>query len=110
MKKSILLATVLFSLIFLGNAFGQKQKTETITIKTSAECEVCKKKIETLLLSEKGVKKATVNIDTKEVLVSYDPRKMPPDKIRFVLSNAGYDADAIPANNKALQRVKESHK
>lgn len=111
MKKLIVLSIALFSMVFATAAFGQRQKTQTICIKTSAECAVCKKKIETLLSSEKatGIKKSNVDLE-KTVTVTYDSKKITKEKIRNVISDAGYDADTIPANNKALQQVKDIHK
>lgn len=110
MKKLIVLSAVLFLISFADKAFGQKQRTQTITIKTSAECDICKKKVETVLASEKGIKKTMVDLDAREVIVTYDSKKISPEKIRSVISNCGYDADSIPANNKAYQQIKQNHK
>lgn len=110
MKKLIVLNVVLFTMLFTDKTFAQKQRTQTVSIRTSAECAICKKKIETLLYNENGVKKANADLETKTVTVTFDSRKISEDNIRMIISNAGYDADSIPANNKALQRVKEIHK
>ena len=110
MKKIMFVLGIFLSTLSVRIALAQKQQQQTVTIKTSAECEMCKKKIEQLLLQEKGIKNATVNLATKEVMVTYDERKTTNKKIYNVISNAGYDADTIPANNKALQQLYRSHK
>lgn len=110
MKKSTLVFIACFSTFLVGHSFAQKQKSQTINIKTSVECEACKNKIEQLLQSEKGIKKVTVNLETKEAMVTYDERKITKSTIYSAISNAGYDADSIPANNKALQHIRIERK
>lgn len=83
------------------------QKKDVVVIKTSAECDMCKKTIEKNLAFEKGVKNADMNLEKKEVTVTYNPKKTSPEVIRKAISNMGYDADSIPANNKAYQKLDE---
>lgn len=83
------------------------QSKAEVKIKTSAECDMCKKTIEKTLSFEKGVKKVECDIETKEVSVTYNPKKTSPEKIREAISKAGYDADEVKANNKAYQKLPE---
>lgn len=106
MKNLVRFITVLLVLAALPS-LAQTRKLDTITIKTSAECEQCKKSIEKALVFEKGVKSAKLNVETKEVEVVYKPSKITPDQIRQAISNAGYDADDKKANNKAYQKLEE---
>jgi periplasmic mercuric ion binding protein len=96
--KLLALFSVLFLLISVP---ASAQRMTEQTIKTSAECEFCKTSIEKLLGDMKGIKRATVNIATKELVVKYNTKKITIDEIRIALSNAGYDADDVKANNKA---------
>ena len=83
-----------------------KSKAE-IKIKTSAECGMCKATLEKALAYEKGVKKAELNLETKEVTVTYNPKKTTPEQIKKAITNAGYDADEMKANPKVYQQLPE---
>ncbi|HEU4716876.1 MAG TPA: heavy metal-associated domain-containing protein [Bacteroidia bacterium] len=76
-----------------------------VKIKTSAECDMCKKRIEQEVSKMKGVKKATLDLDTKILTVEYNPKKTSPDKIRKAISDIGYDADDVKANNRASHEL-----
>ena len=99
--KNILAITILA--FFFSNA-SAKQDT-TVTIKTSAECGSCKKRIENALNFEKGVKSAEVSVNTKIATVIFDPTKTSIDKIREAISKTGYQADEVAANEKALKKL-----
>lgn len=105
--KSISLIAVL--MLFFGgitlNAQTATEKTATVKIKTSAECGMCKDRIEKEVSLMKGVKKANLDLDTKILTVEYNPKKTNPDKIRTVISNLGYDADNVKANNRASKNL-----
>lgn len=99
---------LIIMILFLGIAVkAQEKKTEEIKIKTSAECGMCKKSIEKALSYEKGVKKANLDVDSKTVTVTYNPKKTSPEKLKAAICKAGYDADEMPANNKAYNKLPE---
>lgn len=98
-----LILFVLTSLTYTSKA--QENKTEEIKIKTSVVCDMCKTTIEKELAFEKGVKKSTVDVDSKIVTVQYNPKKTTPDKIRTAISKIGYDADDVPADTKAYKNL-----
>jgi periplasmic mercuric ion binding protein len=103
----------LFSFILFlslsSNVMAQtKNKTaniQTIQIKTSAICEMCKETIEKAASKESGVKKATLDVKTKICTVQYDNTKTTPEKIRLAISNSGYDADEVKANKTAYNKL-----
>ena len=66
---------------------------------------MCKKRIEAEVGKMKGVKKATLDLTTKELTVEYNPKKTSPDKIRKVISDIGYDADEVKANNRSQKNL-----
>jgi periplasmic mercuric ion binding protein len=96
-------------IVFLSNGsniFAQEQKNEAkILIQTSAQCEQCKKRIEETMAFEPGVKNSVLDLKTKQVTVVYNPKKTSPDKIRAALSKVGYDADNVPADQKAYKKL-----
>lgn len=86
------------------SGFSQK-KSDTLRVKTSAVCDMCKDRIETALAFEKGVKSATLDTADKIATIIYNPAKTSPDQLRKAISMVGYDADAIPADPKAYARL-----
>lgn len=106
-KKIAASIAALLMILFVIPASAQSKSKEEIKIKTSAECGMCKTTIEKALAFEKGVKKAELNLETKEITVVYNPKKTTPDQIRKAISNAGYDADDVKANPKVYQQLPE---
>lgn len=89
--------------LLAGNVSAQQDST--ITIKTSAQCESCKKRIENALNFEKGVKSATLDLKTKVATVVFDHSKTSSAKIREAIAKVGYDADKVAANEKAYNKL-----
>ena len=101
---------LLLALVLLGfSAFAQKEakqkKTETIEILTSAVCGMCKDKIEISLYGLKGVKSAVLDVPSKVVTVKYKPSDVTPEQIRTAISLSGYDADGLPADPQAYEKL-----
>lgn len=104
MKKiKLLMVVVLSSLVFGG--FAQNQKSAEIEIKVSSQCSMCKETIEKALAFEKGVTRSNLDLETHTVTIVYKPGKTSPEKIRKAISEAGYDADDVKANEKAYQNL-----
>ncbi|HTF04356.1 MAG TPA: heavy metal-associated domain-containing protein [Bacteroidia bacterium] len=105
--KAIASMTILLAVLFLAPAHlaAQKSKHDTVKIKTSAECEMCKTKVETEVGRMKGVKSATLDLTTQVLTVTYNSSKTDPGKIRTVIANVGYDADDVKANNRAQKKL-----
>lgn len=96
---------ILFLTLTLNTNIKSQSKMDTITINTSAQCSMCKERIEKALAYEKGVKSSNLDMTTKAVTVVYDTRKSSADKIRKAISNTGYDADNITANQAAYDKL-----
>lgn len=82
-----------------------QKNTEKIEILTSAQCEMCKNRIETAMAFEKGIISSELNLETKVLTVIYKIGKTTPDKIRIAINKVGYDADGTPANVKAYNKL-----
>ncbi len=106
LKKTSVAGTLIlaFCFLFSGSSFAQKKK-ETIVIKTSAQCEKCKKRIEDAVMMESGVKSADLDVKTGEIKVTYIDSKTNADAIRTIISKIGYDADSIPADHDAYHKL-----
>lgn len=106
--KTLNLTLVL--IIIMGfSAFAQKEakpkKTETIEILTSAVCGMCKDNIEIALYGVKGVKSAVLDVPSKIVTVKYKPAEVTPEQLRTTIALSGYDADEVPADQQAYEKL-----
>lgn len=99
--------TAVLVVIMIGsiNLKAQESKFQEIEIKTSAVCDDCVEKIETALAFEKGVKKASLDLETKMVTVTFNPQKISPVEIRKAIATVGYDADDVKADKKAYEKL-----
>ena len=68
MKTKILFSFIALLIMFKANA---QETTSEIKIKTSATCDMCKETIEKYVAFEKGIKKVTLDVDTKIATVVY---------------------------------------
>lgn len=91
-------------MFFAFQAAAQK-KTERIEIQTSAQCEMCKNRIETAMAFEKGIVFSELNLENKVLTVEFKIGKTNLEKIRKAINKLGYDADDTPANPKAYNKL-----
>lgn len=92
-----------YTVVMLGQS--RSDKFETIEIQTSAQCEMCKHKLESHLAFEKGIRDVNLDLETKVLTVKFKLVKTDPDKIRDAISLIGYDADQVPADPKAYENL-----
>lgn len=105
-KVKMLLLSMLITLMSVSaNAQTQPKNQETVTIKTSAVCDMCKKTMEKAMAYEKGVKSSSLDVDSKVLTVVFDSRKTNADNVRKAVTETGYDADDKPAQERAYNRL-----
>jgi cation transport ATPase len=106
-KVKILTAlTALLLIVFSGEAYSQEQqKTDTISIQTSAVCGMCKERLESKMAFAKGVTSVELDNKTKVLTVTYRPEKTTPEKLKSAVTKIGYDADEMPADQKAYEKL-----
>lgn len=76
MKKILIVLLALTLGVSTSFAQEKKQKkSETVTFQTDLDCENCAKKILNVIPFKKGVKDCVVDVATKTVEVTFDPRK-----------------------------------
>jgi len=102
--KKFISAIVVISLFLASATFAQKS-TEVIKIKTSAQCEMCKERIEKAMAYEKGVVSSDLNLEDKVLTVTFKSGKTTPEKIRKAVNAVGYDADETLAEPKAYSEL-----
>jgi copper chaperone CopZ len=103
--KNIIATTLL--VITAGFAFGQKKSVETITIQTSAVCEMCKTTIEEGMVYVKGVREADLNLDDFKLTVKYRADKTDPEKIKKAIAKLGYTADDVKPTQADFDKLHE---
>lgn len=106
MKNLGLVLVVFLATLFSFNSYASGDM-DTVRIKTSSQCDMCKETIEKQMAFEKGVKSAVLDVESSVLTVVYNPKKTNPDLIRKSVTEAGYDADDIPAVQQAYDNLHE---
>lgn len=83
------------------------ENTAEIKIKTSAQCDMCKKRIEKKLSFEKGIKSAILDVDSKILTIVYKKDKTDEKTLKTAVSKIGYDADGMVADKGAYDKLPE---
>lgn len=90
---------VLMFALFLGlSVFAGNEKA---TIKTSAQCEMCKETLEASIGKMEGVSKVLLKVESKELTVKFDPDVVSLEDIKTEITNTGYWADEMMPNKEA---------
>lgn len=102
--KKLILSLAILAFAFAANA---QSKVKTVSIKTSAICDMCKETLEKDLTFEKGVKSVNLDLDTKVLNIAYLDSKTNPDILRKRVTMVGYHADSLKRDPKAYERLDE---
>lgn len=97
--------TLIFIIAMLSAGITSAQKSQTVVIQTSAECGMCKDRIESKLNYVKGIKFADLDIDSKQLTVKFDTRKIQLIEIKNMVAALGYNADEVPANQEEVKKL-----
>jgi len=108
--KIILMAVILIvPFIFSGHLMAQekkqKKKTETIEIKSSVVCGMCREKVTKEMAFEKGVKDVEVDTQKQIITVTYRTNKTDKETIKKAITKIGYDADEMMADQEAHDKL-----
>ena len=82
-------------------------KTQTVKIKTSAICEMCKERIEKKLAFTKGVTDVNLDVESKDKIVTviFNPKKTNVVKLKKAIAEVGYDADEVVAETAGYDKL-----
>ncbi|MCB9361210.1 MAG: heavy-metal-associated domain-containing protein [Flavobacteriales bacterium] len=106
MKNLIaILVVAIFSVTGTTVKAQSSRETKKIEIKTSAQCEMCKERLEKAFAYEKGVKSSELDVKTAVFTVEYLPSKTTPEKLQVAVTKVGYDADSLKADEKAYNKL-----
>lgn len=95
-KKVMFIAVMLVAVMLSSTqAFSQTTNKEIKTLKllTNAHCNACKKTLEEGLAYEKGIKDASLDLNTKVLTVAYNPQKTDEQIIKAKVQKLGYTAE-----------------
>lgn len=95
--KIFLLVVVMFTAFSFG-AYAQDKKAkksnkEQVVFDVSMTCHNCQKKIEKNIPFEKGVSDMKVDLDSKTVMIQYNPNKTNTGNLQKAFEKLGYQAD-----------------
>ncbi|WP_018343998.1 heavy-metal-associated domain-containing protein [Cytophaga aurantiaca] len=104
-KKGIL--SIVFALVvsLFALQVSAAIQDETSTFKVYGNCDMCKKRIETALLKNPNVKKATWDTKSKMLTVVYDPKMISLDAIHKIVADAGHDTDKVKATDASYKSL-----
>ena len=107
MKIKLVVMLTLFSFLIGGVATAQKgtPKKRTVFLKTNAQCGDCKERIEKVMNFEKGIIYAELHLDSKELEVRYNSKRVTLEKIKEIVSKIGYSADDVEADAEAQGKL-----
>ena len=98
--------TLLALVGFVFSSFAQVKAQDKAVIKTaSIQCDMCKKKIETYLMRQNGIKAVKVDVKKKITAVQWIPDRTNIEEIKAMIANIGYDADDVTAEETAYKRL-----
>jgi copper chaperone CopZ len=96
------------ALVLLLNkeAGAQYKKPVTVQIKTpQAQCQECKDMIERFMKYEEGVAKVVVDFKKKITTITFLSDRTNIENLKTAMSNLGFDADDITANEETYKRL-----
>lgn len=98
-------AILLMMLMVVAGGASAGVGSDEMKIKTSAICNMCKKRIERNVSLSKGIKEAVLDVPSKVLTVKYNGKKTTPAEIKKLVSSIGYDADEVPAVQEAHDKL-----
>ena len=82
--------------------------SEIVKISTpTVVCGTCEINIKSALENQEGIIDSKIDVKKKSATVTFDPAVTNVQKIRQVISDAGYDADDVKRNLNAYQKLDE---
>jgi copper chaperone CopZ len=89
-------------LLVSGSALAQ---TSEVTFWVDGVCGMCEKRIESAMINSSGVKFADWDLETLQVKVAYNSKKITEQKLHEILSGAGHDTQKVRAKDEDYAKV-----
>jgi len=100
MKNLIIIILTVISM----TGFSQKSKYETSQIKVYGNCEMCQERIENAL-DVVGIRKATWNIETKMLEITYLSNKISLEEIHQICADIGHSTEKAPVKKEVYKNL-----
>ena len=98
--------TLFALLVMVGSSFGQTKPVQKVIIKTpTILCEECQTKLENYLKREPGIMALKVDYKRKITTVTFMTDRNNIEQLKTAISNAGFDADEIAADEAAYKKL-----
>lgn len=104
MKKIIVLLLGVWVFTNMGFSLSKPPKKITVSFQVEGNCGMCKERIEESL-DKKGIYKAMYSIETDQVTISYDPRKIGEIQLHNIVAMAGHDTEKVKASNTVYENL-----
>ena len=102
-KKYINGFIIVFFLLFTGAI--NAQKSQTVVFNTSAQCGMCKDKIEEVMNFVPGVQYAELNLEDMSLKIKYKTKKITADKLRKHVAAIWYTADDVEPKEEDVKKL-----
>ena len=102
-KKTLLIIAILF--IGVSTQAQKKNKNAKITFEVNGICEMCKDRIEKAVLKTKGVKFCSWSIETHQLSIIMDERKVDELTIHKNVAAVGHDTKKVKATDEAYNNL-----
>ena len=89
-------------LLVSGSALAQ---TSEVTFWVNGVCRMCEKRIESALINSPGVKFADWDIETLQVKVVYNSKKLSEQKLHEIVAGVGHDTQKVRAKDEDYAKV-----
>ncbi|MBL6667951.1 MAG: MerP protein [Crocinitomicaceae bacterium] len=96
---------VIFMMICILSNNANAQKSNTIEFHTSAQCGMCKERIEGAMNYERGIQFVELNMDNMFLTVKYKTKVHTEASVKKIVAQLGYSAGEIKANEKAMNEL-----
>lgn len=103
--SQILVFMRMLLILFFVGSLSCSRAGDTLSVKTSAQCESCKNRLETRLKKIKGIEAVSLNVENKLLTVVYASSIISKDAIEVKVTEIGYDANDLPAKKGAYKRL-----
>ena len=103
MKKSILIVCLLF--IGFSATAQKKKRNSKVAIEVDGVCMMCKKRIEKAALNSKGVKFASWDLKTHQLLLIIDENKTGTKIIQQNIAYVGHDTKGFKAKDHVYNQI-----
>lgn len=90
-------------LLMISSIGFAQNKNAKANIEVDGVCGMCKNRIEKACLKTKGVKSAVWNVETHNLNLIYDERKVDLEAIKANIAQVGHDTKTIKATDEAYE-------